>query len=1576
MSNVPRSSSTASTKNPNQTESSSNSTASSAAAPIAVPFPKSPSTSRRSTRSASTYSISSRQTSRSNPTWRALSISNGGQPQSGVSLVVAEPQLESSREKQSELVLTTAFSGKGSSKRSRLPSLFMKRKSSKLQDMLEEDRGRDPTPAPSEANNHSIDDATIAPVPPTEAEETEIKATPIATDSQGTVKQRNDGNGGNIDPLEFSDVANRALTISASTPPTVQEENKDIRNEIPQSRPSTDPDMTPKASSSTTSWLSSFGRSKGKEAIGTVSSIKETPDETPQNTPVESSPTPIPEPTGLPTSMADADVNTLTASPSIIPVPSTNKPRSLSPRAKRSWLISTSPSSPSPLHASTLPSDDSDDENVQPRPHRQETVLSAVSTSSFPSSIDEERVPSLARTPDEEYLPLTNDSQGTVRVRLNSLTPSTRRFSLAFPLLGRQKVKLEDVVTQTPDGDGKAANDTVNEQSGVGNEANADVSDTSTDTIAPDATSAPAPPVDSNPTPEPKSDTSQWEGVVTDKTTDDTPAASARYSWWDYVGWGGTTVDTGKHVKLDSEEGGNTHEVQPTSEMNVVEASTGVEADVKDSAETGEEVNGKEDTAGDGKVTIETTNKTTVVTSSSSGSWFGWGATRDTSTATDKLPVQALPPPESSSTSTSNADTTNAPAQDSSSSLPQPVPPPIVAMPSSESQATIKPSETTTQTVSPVKKSTASVFSSDTLGAKPGSWFAPWTWGTSAGAGAGAGVSTSNDGAVIGSAKGSGSGSGSQQQTMTESEKIKEEALARQRELDDQKEKEREESERQEREREREREEAVAANENPLSSAISSRYSSGWASIFGTVSKRNKMITENGEPVKRDENGVEIMDLDEDEEGRGQDSEVGKGEGQGVAKNKDVERVKASSGGSGSSQPVSVKSAPADASSASAKRKDKDDPKGKKKGVPPPTITVSDDVRKESESLLSSSSSPGSKSKKPSPTPSVKSAPPPTTNSNSSSTKKSNVPNSPNTPPPPRPPNLVLPTWADTFHTAPRSVIPPSARRGETVGDGVIGRLGKVGKWLLGTDNTPQGGSGSGSSRMKRRRSLSIHTPAHQPPGTVWEEWGKELPRALDVIEGRGPPFEEPPLLRKLAGIPVVVEEKVGEGNSPAERMSRGIAGKGAGGRGKEGQSAEGHVGDVLRGCKNIVVIGIHGWFPGAVMRTVLGEPTGTSPKFVNMMVQALEEFQDVHNVKLEKITKIPLEGEGTINGRVEKLYNSLLSNKEWMSDLHNADAIFVATHSQGSVVSTHLLDRLIRDRHIRTAKNAAGTEALADLGVNMIPLKPQRVCCLALCGIHLGPLRYLSSSALLQPYIQYFESTAARELFDFQNTESEVSKAYVKALENVVYNGTKMVYVASMDDQVVPIYSGLFTSASHPLILRALYIDGDAYSSSDFLSNLLVLLLRVMNCGLSESGLLAHLSDVTAGTLSGVGHSTAYEELSNYALAVNYLFLTNDGLEEHPKLRVEPFNANAEQNDYEIPWALRDLIADERVAHFFSTEISQLRDAFREWNPKTTVLKDVKRKLQPIQRLPSSFASTSSTTFITSTNASSVSKL
>jgi hypothetical protein len=103
------------------------------------------------------------------------------------------------------------------------------------------------------------------------------------------------------------------------------------------------------------------------------------------------------------------------------------------------------------------------------------------------------------------------------------------------------------------------------------------------------------------------------------------------------------------------------------------------------------------------------------------------------------------------------------------------------------------------------------------------------------------------------------------------------------------------------------------------------------------------------------------------------------------------------------------------------------------------------------------------------------------------------------------------------------------------------------------------------------------------------------------------------------------------------------------------------------------------------------------------------------------------------------------------------ADVIFVATHSQGAIVSTRLLDRFIQDGHIRTSKNWEVVRTVVDIAAGGVgitvspPQPPQRICCLALCGIHLGPLLYLGTSSLVNPYIQYFESAAAKELFEFQ---------------------------------------------------------------------------------------------------------------------------------------------------------------------------------------------------------------------------------
>ncbi|PPR02906.1 hypothetical protein CVT24_012213 [Panaeolus cyanescens] len=733
---------------------------------------------------------------------------------------------------------------------------------------------------------------------------------------------------------------------------------------------------------------------------------------------------------------------------------------------------------------------------------------------------------------------------------------------------------------------------------------------------------------------------------------------------------------------------------------------------------------------------------------------------------------------------------------------------------------------------------------------------------------------------------------------------------------------------------------------------------------------------------------------------------------------------------------------------------------------------------------------------------------PSTTSSTGASTSKSNGP---------PPPNLVLPTWEDTFFVPPRSYVdppPPKSAASSRVGSpgeegllskGLIGGALRLVSGVLGSPQQPPPPPhpSSHASGSKRRAHSQPPSPQmeHSEPLHPFRHFGRELPKAYQVLEEAGydtsapPEYDPSPSYTNLASPPPFLPRSPSSTRapslprsptrtqSPPNTAATGFSFFGGGPKRAASPPPEmpepakmEEVRDVLRGCKRVVVIGVHGWFPGAMIRTVLGEPTGTSSKFANMMALALHQFELEMDVKFEKVTKVVLEGEGEVKRRVDKLYSTLLAHPTHLNDIHRADAILIATHSQGSVVSTHILDRLIKDGHIVTRQSLAtqmfgpsgGDDGKGDdrqgdvLGIggevypglpssssttpststtpandgkkpdglppadldapplsarttssasafdDSKPRKPQRVCCLAMCGIHLGPLRYLNNSGFVGPYIQYLESHAARELFEFQNTESAVSKAYVKALEGVLDAGVKMVYVASLNDQVVPIYSGLFTAVHHPSILRALYIDGDAYSSSDFLCALLVLLIRIINAGLPDSGLIAHLSEATAGSLSGVGHSTAYEELATYVLAVKYLFLVDEGAMANvntsndiaaftspasastqtpyftsptfstfstfsplphspsphpssplpplpkPRMHFTPFSAHVEKNDYEIPWSLRDLIAHPIISYLFHREIEELRDKFGEWNPKTAVLRDVKRKVSPIARLGS----------------------
>eukprot|EP00834_Sanchytrium_tribonematis_P002782 NODE_93_length_21530_cov_0.700387.p9 type:complete len:361 gc:universal NODE_93_length_21530_cov_0.700387:15088-14006(-) len=308
---------------------------------------------------------------------------------------------------------------------------------------------------------------------------------------------------------------------------------------------------------------------------------------------------------------------------------------------------------------------------------------------------------------------------------------------------------------------------------------------------------------------------------------------------------------------------------------------------------------------------------------------------------------------------------------------------------------------------------------------------------------------------------------------------------------------------------------------------------------------------------------------------------------------------------------------------------------------------------------------------------------------------------------------------------------------------------------------------------------------------------------------------------------------------------------------------------------KKITVIGIHGWFPNSIMQRVLGEPTGTSSKFAEMMTSSLNEWSKDEKQEIE-ITSITLECQGQIEFRVESHFDELILHAK---TIMQSDEIFIATHSQGTPVSMMLIAKLIH------------------LGI----ISHQKCCILAMAGISHGPFPYLQS------YTKIMEDNA-RELFDFNNPNSPVSKRYYEAIEDVLNANVKIVFVSSWFDQVVPLYSSLASGLHHKNVLRALYVDHEGYDDQDFLLKLVLFAVKLRNKQINDKDLFVYLSDLIAGALLGTGHSTLYEESSVFRLAID--FLHSPEILGSRDLKIDAFEAPTKLNMYHLPWSIYNLFS------------------------------------------------------------------
>lgn len=329
---------------------------------------------------------------------------------------------------------------------------------------------------------------------------------------------------------------------------------------------------------------------------------------------------------------------------------------------------------------------------------------------------------------------------------------------------------------------------------------------------------------------------------------------------------------------------------------------------------------------------------------------------------------------------------------------------------------------------------------------------------------------------------------------------------------------------------------------------------------------------------------------------------------------------------------------------------------------------------------------------------------------------------------------------------------------------------------------------------------------------------------------------------------------------------------------------------------KKIVVIGIHGFLPLKMVKTLIGESTGSSARFVEEANKAVRSWLKIFSKGKEAeeefdIQNISLDGKGKIEERVEKLYK-LLEN--WKDTISSCDFLFVVSHSLGTPISIHLLAKLL------------------DLSFNPHVNPRKKVGLLCMSGMFMGPFTGLDSKLIIRAFTSH-ENEIINELFEFQKQNSHQSVKLIESLKFLMNHNVKVTLAASIDDQFVPLSSALAMNIEHPNIFRVIYID-DGCEVPAFLITLMKVLLLLFNLGKSDHGIILAISDRFMGSVPTGGHVKIYKDQNVYFTAIRHALETTDLVHARsPKLisRSHWDLENYPASLYRLPWKLRGIVAE-----------------------------------------------------------------
>lgn len=390
---------------------------------------------------------------------------------------------------------------------------------------------------------------------------------------------------------------------------------------------------------------------------------------------------------------------------------------------------------------------------------------------------------------------------------------------------------------------------------------------------------------------------------------------------------------------------------------------------------------------------------------------------------------------------------------------------------------------------------------------------------------------------------------------------------------------------------------------------------------------------------------------------------------------------------------------------------------------------------------------------------------------------------------------------------------------------------------------------------------------------------------------------------------------------------------------------------------RHVLIIGVHGFFPTRMIRPIIGAPKGTSLKFANEAEKAVIRYCSENGLMDDKnhlsIQKIALEKEGKIFDRVTFFLEIMT---KWARELNEADFIFIASHSQGCVVSMMLFARLIES------------------GVLKNPLQ-KRIGLLGMAGVNNGPFYGIDKSLFMKAY-SAIEHDLLMELFELTKFDSPQSVAYKKAVATLVSSNVKICFIGSINDQLVPLYSALGAHIYHPNIYRACYIDHSS-RTPDFIKRLVSVCCHLQNLGYFDNNVIKELSAVLAGPLTGGGHLKIYNDGKVYDLGLKFALDTDDlvipnadvgmdvDIPEVNQVYVKEYSiGKIGTNPYVLPWCLRGLLFNieknwpEVPPHITqgtwfqsgAEVIDGLYELFDRWKPDTKPLKDLKFRLNGIR--------------------------